>query len=221
MKCLVTAGPTYEPLDEVRRLTNFSTGRLGAELADFLAKKGHEVVLMRGSQSTFCGSTQAQVTEVFTTTTDLEHRLKARAKDTVNAVFHAAAVSDFCFGRIWEKDAGEQLVEIHTGKLTSRAGPLLAELLPTTKLIHALRGWFPQACVVGWKYEIDGSKASTLDKARQQIADHQTHACVANGPAHGPGFSLVCDNGLTLDCQDRLELFAALEKLAQDFRPSP
>ena len=36
MRCIVTAGPTYEPLDEVRRLTNFSTGRLGIELANFL-----------------------------------------------------------------------------------------------------------------------------------------------------------------------------------------
>ena len=36
MNCLVTAGPTFEPLDDVRRLTNFSTGRLGTELANFL-----------------------------------------------------------------------------------------------------------------------------------------------------------------------------------------
>jgi phosphopantothenate---cysteine ligase (CTP) len=220
MKCLVTAGPTYEPLDEVRRLTNFSTGRLGVELADYLARKGHEVVLLKGSQSTFCGSCQAQVTEVFTTTTDLENRLRAQANRTFNAVFHAAAVSDFSFGRIWEKGTGGQLVEIRAGKLTSRSGPLLAELLPTTKLIHALRGWFPQAGVVGWKYEVEGSKASILAKARQQIADHQTHACVANGPAYGPGFSLVYNHGNPLECQDRGELFAALEKFAHGFKPS-
>jgi len=39
MNCIVTAGPTYEPLDDVRRLTNFSTGRLGTELANFLAAR--------------------------------------------------------------------------------------------------------------------------------------------------------------------------------------
>ena len=42
MQCIVTAGPTFEPLDKVRRLTNFSTGRLGSELANFLAARGHE-----------------------------------------------------------------------------------------------------------------------------------------------------------------------------------
>ena len=41
MNCVVTAGPTYEPLDEVRRLTNFSTGRLGTELANTLTRHGH------------------------------------------------------------------------------------------------------------------------------------------------------------------------------------
>ena len=40
MKCIVTAGPTYEPLDKVRRLTNFSTGQLGTELANHLAGQG-------------------------------------------------------------------------------------------------------------------------------------------------------------------------------------
>ena len=46
MNCIVTAGPTYEPLDDVRRLTNFSTGRLGTELANFLAARGHTVILL-------------------------------------------------------------------------------------------------------------------------------------------------------------------------------
>jgi phosphopantothenoylcysteine decarboxylase/phosphopantothenate--cysteine ligase len=52
MKCIVTAGPTFEELDEVRRLTNFSTGTLGTELADFLMERGHEVELLRGQGAT-------------------------------------------------------------------------------------------------------------------------------------------------------------------------
>ena len=53
MNCIVTAGPTCEPLDEVRRLTNFSTGRLGTELANFLAARGHKVTLLVGEQATY------------------------------------------------------------------------------------------------------------------------------------------------------------------------
>src|ERR1017187_8769832 len=55
MKCIVTAGPTYEPLDGVRRLTNFSSGRLGSELASFLTARGHETTLLIGQQATFRG----------------------------------------------------------------------------------------------------------------------------------------------------------------------
>ncbi|SVB07858.1 uncharacterized protein METZ01_LOCUS160712, partial [marine metagenome] len=46
MHCLVTAGPTIEPIDEVRRLTNHSTGRLGCSLADALSHAGHRVTLL-------------------------------------------------------------------------------------------------------------------------------------------------------------------------------
>ena len=60
MNCLVTAGPTYEALDEVRRLTNFSTGRLGSELASFLAGHGHHVTLLIGQQATWRGERGAQ-----------------------------------------------------------------------------------------------------------------------------------------------------------------
>ena len=51
MNCIVTAGPAYEPLDDVRRLTNFSTGRLGTELANYLAARGHNVHLLLGEQA--------------------------------------------------------------------------------------------------------------------------------------------------------------------------
>ena len=52
MHCIVTAGPTYEPIDQVRRLTNHSTGQLGTGLAKRLAADGHEVTLLRGRAAT-------------------------------------------------------------------------------------------------------------------------------------------------------------------------
>src|SRR5882762_7581270 len=90
MRCIVTAGPTYEPLDDVRRLTNFSTGRLGSELATFLSARGHEVILLIGQQATFRGDRQAARVETFTTTTNLRDRLQALGDGSAGAVFHAA-----------------------------------------------------------------------------------------------------------------------------------
>src|SRR6185369_2939919 len=135
MNCVVTAGPTYESLDNVRRLTNFSTGRLGSELGDFLSIRGHEVVLLLVEQATFRGERKVQRVEPFTTTADLGDRLKALSKQGFEAVFHAEAVSDFSFGKVWSRSAEGELTEIKSGKLSTRQGSLLAELVPTPKII--------------------------------------------------------------------------------------
>ena len=98
MNCLVTAGPTYEPLDRVRRLTNFSTGGLGCRLAAHLTAAGHTVVLLVGEQATWPGPRTASTVEVFSTTDDLAARLQRHAAQGIDGVFHAAAVSDFAGG---------------------------------------------------------------------------------------------------------------------------
>ena len=233
MRCLVTAGPTYEPLDQVRRLTNFSTGRLGSELANYLASRGHSVDLLLGYYAVYRGPQQARKVETFTTTADLNQRLASRARETIDAVFHAAAVSDFAFGQVWKRapfkepdlnpamrqpgshlpvpDAGWGQTGIRAGKFTTRDGVLLAELVPTQKIIRQLRAWYPSAYLVGWKYEVDGDRSTVLAKAREQMAENRTDACVANGPAYGEGFGLVFGARPEAHLADAAALFEALE----------
>ena len=45
-KILITAGPTNEYIDEVMKITNMSTGRLGIELTNELSSRGYEVTLV-------------------------------------------------------------------------------------------------------------------------------------------------------------------------------
>jgi phosphopantothenoylcysteine synthetase/decarboxylase len=189
--CIVTAGPTYEPLDQVRRLTNFSTGRLGAELANSLTQRGHSVTLLLGEHSTYRGELRAQKVQTFTTTADLEEHLRALASRDVDAVFHTSAVSDFKFGRIWVRSEKGDLAEVKSGKLSTREGILLAELVPTSKILNRLRDWFPSARLVGWKFEVEGDRARVIELAQHQILECRTDGCVANGPAYGAGFGLV------------------------------
>src|SRR2546427_9155820 len=120
MNCIVTAGPTYESMDEVRRLTNFSTGRLGSELVNHLAERGHQVTLLIGQQATYRGERHAQKEEAFTTTADLRERLQLLTKQPVDAVFHAAAVSDFIFGKIWNRSPQGETTEVKSGKVSTR-----------------------------------------------------------------------------------------------------
>ena len=219
MNCIVTAGPTYEPLDEVRRLTNFSTGRLGTELANFLAARGHQVTLFLGEQATYAGERRAQRVETFATTADLRARLKTLPAKKVDAIFHAAAVSDFTFGKIWLRALTGELAECKSAKkIPTREGKLLIELMPTPKILPELRTWFPRARIAGWKFEADGGRADALNAAQQQITECRTDACVVNGPAYGEGFGVLLSNRKAAHLPQAPALFVTLEKIAhRDF----
>jgi len=212
MRCIVTAGPTYETMDNVRRLTNFSTGKLGTELANFLTAHGHDVTLLIGEQATHPGERKATRVEAFSTTADLRDRLQTLAKQEVGAVFHSAAVSDFTFGKIWLRSPEGELSEIKSGKISTRHGTLMAELVPTPKIIADLRGCYPNAKLIGWKFEVEGNQASVIQKAEDQLLDCGTDACVANGAAYGGGFGLVTGVGHCTHLKDSTALFAALAR---------
>ncbi len=219
MRCIVTAGPTYEPLDSVRRLTNFSSGRLGSELANHLTGRGHEVLLLLGEQATCQVDQQAARVLAFGTTASLREQLSSFAGGAMDAVFHAAAVSDFTFGKIWHRSAEGELIEVRGGKISTREGRLMAELVPTPKIISELRGWFPRALLVGWKYEVEGDRTAVLRLAQTQISECRTDASVANGLAYGTGFGLVHKDGLHEEFADRPRLFEALEFLLVSRQP--
>jgi phosphopantothenoylcysteine decarboxylase/phosphopantothenate--cysteine ligase len=212
MNCIVTAGPTYEHLDDVRRLTNFSTGRLGTELANYLVACGHKVTLLIGEAATWPGERKAQSVKVFSTTRDLRAKLKALSRGKVDAIFHAAAVSDFAFGKMYTRAArGALKLFKPSKKISTRGGNLFVELVPTPKIIAELRGWFPHARIVGWKFEADGGRVSAVRAARRQLTDCSTDACVANGPAYGNGFGLVTEGGIE-HFVGKEKLFVALGK---------
>ena len=116
MNCIVTAGPTFEPLDDVRRLTNFSTGRLGTELANFLAARGHKVVLLIGESATYAGERQAQRVEVFSTTADLRAKLKSFSGKKVDAIFHARRSAILPSEKFSRRTLPAGLADIKAGK---------------------------------------------------------------------------------------------------------
>jgi phosphopantothenoylcysteine synthetase/decarboxylase len=185
-RVVVTCGPSYEPIDEVRRITNFSTGQLGALLSNRLVGAGFDVLCFRGSAAPRSVALDPRVKHTpFSTNDDLLEKLTAlEERDQIAAVFHAAALADFRVAHT----ATER-------KLSSRSGPLTLTLIPATKLIGKLRELFPSAWLVGWKYELDGSREDVLAKGRKQLADNDTDVCVVNGAAYGDGFGFQTRSG--------------------------
>ena len=210
MRCLVTAGPTWEALDRVRRLTNFSTGGLGGQLANHLAEAGHTVTLMLSETATWRSPLAAVHVAPFSTTESLSQCFQAQATEEPVAIFHTAAVSDFTGGQAFEQTADGRLVPLSAGKLSTRGGNLVVELRPTPKILPRLREWFPRALIVGWKFETDGDQAGVLAQVARQFAEAGNDLCVANGPAYGDGFGLVEPSGRHTPLPDRPALLAAL-----------
>ena len=219
MHAVITAGPTYEPLDQVRRLTNFSTGSLGAQLAGFLKDRGMRATLLTGSYTTYTGPFDADERLIFTTTEDLIAKVRALASQRVDAFFHAAAVSDFAFGDVVQETEDGSRHRLEAGKISTRQGKLMAELVPTPKILPQLRALFQKALLVGWKYEVEGDAADLLEKVRRQLTDCDTDLCVLNGPAIGTGFQIHSQHSQeALFAEDRPALFQSLWEAFQRSR---
>jgi phosphopantothenoylcysteine synthetase/decarboxylase len=187
MTIVLTCGPAWEPIDGMRRLTNASTGALGARLADAWTIVGHRVLVFRGSGATADKPTRAAGLLAFDTNKDLANKLEALSRrERVDAVMHAAALCDFKVAAVRAADGSAP----GTAKIPSRAGRITIELEPAMKVLPRLREWFPTAQLVGWKYELAGSREDSLAAAWRQLAEAGTDACVLNGAAWGPGFGL-------------------------------
>jgi phosphopantothenate---cysteine ligase (CTP) len=180
-RVVVTCGPAHAPIDGVRRITNFSTGELGAVLCRELVEAGFQVVCLRGE-----GATHPLPDGVgqmaFGTNRDLLDALGRCAGEGARAVFHAAAMADF------EVDPASLPPG---GKIRSDHAPFTLGLRPAEKILPCLRELFPDALIAGWKYEVDGSPGEAAARAADQIVRCRTDACILNGPAYGPGFAFL------------------------------
>ena len=183
----ITCGPAYEKIDQVRRITNFSTGEIGAVLADSFLRAGYEVICFRSEAATFPPPVGVDVRS-FSTNESLASGLQSLSGEP-SIILHAAALCDFVLESIEGADPAE--------KLSSRAGSIRLTLKPAEKVLPKMRGWFPGAKIIGWKYELDGSRELAISRGSNQIRESGSDACVVNGSAYGPGFGLI-DRDLTL-----------------------
>ncbi len=216
MKIIITCGPSYEPIDGARRMTNMSTGRLGIKLANSLTEAGHEVICLKGEGSTFAGPLRASRIETFTTNDDLAQRLESISRlENIDIVFHAAALCDYRVDEVLNAE-GEAM---SSPKFATRDGRLHLVLAPAMKVLPKLRDWFPDARIVGWKYELAGSRDDAFAKAWEQLRDCATDACVLNGAAYGEGFALCRPGGRVETCAETTGLCVLLNDWIQGESP--
>jgi len=207
MKVIVTCGPSYEPIDQVRRLTNFSTGELGVNLSNQLTRAGFDVFCLKGSGATHPDPDEHCHLSLFDTNDDLLEVLEQISEThEIAAIFHVAALCDYKVKRV-ENDQGRNC---NSPKIASRSGALTITLEPATKVISKMRHLFPESVLVGWKYELASTLPEALAKAVRQMQENQTDACVLNGQAYGSGFAFCQPAQPIHECRNRTELLQFL-----------
>lgn len=138
---LVTCGATRNPLDAIRFISAFSTGRTGGAIARGLIDKGHTVHVL-GSAEALLRLTDAPVTtEEYRSTRDLMARMETWVRANPGGiVVHSTAVGDY------EADPTEQARKIPSGQ-----DELILRLRRTPKIADAVLGWDPGCALVTFK----------------------------------------------------------------------
>ena len=172
-RILITAGGTQEAIDGVRSITNQSTGRTGAALADVLIRKGYDVSLVHAENSIRPSSKSDRLKlRSFTDFKSLEHILKDELKSTsFDAVVHAAAVSDYSVSEI--ESEGRSWPATSKGKISS-SGAVTIRLSQNPKIIDSLRSFSrnPLTKVVAFKL----TNTHDMTEQKAAIASLASHA---------------------------------------------
>ncbi|MDA1259151.1 MAG: phosphopantothenoylcysteine decarboxylase [Planctomycetota bacterium] len=165
MRFLVTAGPTREPIDPVRFLSNRSSGRMGYAIAETLRAQGHAVTLVSGPVSL----PVPEGVECIRVETALEMLAACQAVWTeCDGLFAVAAVADF------------RPAEASERKLKRSAGEgRVLELVANPDVLAALAAVKGKRLVVGFALE---SEPGVEEAHRKMSAKHLDYVCL-NGPA--------------------------------------
>jgi phosphopantothenoylcysteine decarboxylase/phosphopantothenate--cysteine ligase len=159
-KILITSGPTREPIDGVRFLTNFSTGRTGARLAEVFGRAGYAVTYLQGPGAAAPQGGAARIVG-FETFADLDTALRALlAEGEYAAILHLAAVGDYSVDSV--QVGGERFAPHVLRKLDS-SEPVSIHLKRNFKIVERVRGYSPRPLrLVAFKLTRDASPAERL-----------------------------------------------------------
>ena len=168
---LVTAGPTQEPLDPVRILTNPSTGTMGYALAEAAARRGGSVTLVTGPTS-LSPPSDTEVVQV-QTAEEMDEAVQAR-REEAELVFMAAAVADYAPAN---PSSTKRKKDDHDLVLHLRRTPDILKALGENKR--------PDQVLVGFALETDDA----LENARRKLEEKNLDWITLNNPTEeGSGF---------------------------------
>lgn len=157
-KILITAGPTYEKIDPVRFIGNYSSGKMGYALAEECAERGADVILVSGPVSLQMNNAKVKVVKV----ESAEEMFSAAVNNfsDSNAAILCAAVADFTPKLMTDS------------KIKREKGYMDLQLVPTHDIAAELgKRKREDQKLVGFALETDNEEANALHKLEKKNLD--------------------------------------------------
>ena len=209
MRVLVTAGPTYEPLDPVRFLGNRSTGKMGYALAEAFAETGAEVTLVSGPTA-LPDPASPRIRTVRVETAQQMYEAAQAVAPQVDVWVFAAAVADY------------RPATVAADKIKKDGDTLTLELVKNVDIAATLgQAKRPEQFSVGFALETTNELAHALGKLHRKNFDLVVLNSLRDAGAgfgHDTNKVSVLDRAgqvLTFDLQAKTELARQLVQLIQ------
>lgn len=234
---LITAGGTVEAIDGVRGITNFSSGKLGAMIADALTDC--KVFLIKSSKAVTPQNTNNNITIIETTDTkSVQEAIEnVMNHNKVDYFVHSMAISDYTVDKVVSIDemiesiddnknyTKEDIVNLlknppsieNRNKVSSTIKQPLIYLKQTPKLISTIKQKWPRVKLIGFKLLNNVSKEELIKVAMASVDKNKADYIVANDLS---GISktthkayLVNSDGIVLETQTKEEMAKTLKSL--------
>ncbi|MCR4610016.1 MAG: bifunctional phosphopantothenoylcysteine decarboxylase/phosphopantothenate--cysteine ligase CoaBC [Eubacterium sp.] len=172
-KVMISAGPTEEPIDPVRIITNHSSGKMGFALARVAAKRGADVTLVTGPVNL---DTPLNVKRVdITTAQDMYNEITGRAAD-MDIIIMSAAVADYT------------PVSVADNKIKKQEGDMAIPLKRTQDILKTLgENKKPGQFICGFSMETENMLENSAAKLTKKNADM---ICANNLKVPGAGYKV-------------------------------
>ena len=195
-KIIITSGGTSEKIDNVRKITNSSSGKLGMTVANHLLQENNDLIIyyVCSKNSLRPNDDRVKIFEI-DGTMDLEKTIEnLLVNEHIDYFIHSMAVSDYMtdyvttIERIKESfkktdnidKAFENIEVIDGNKISSYEDNLVIVLKPTPKIISIIKNLSPSTYLVGFKL-LDGvSKEELIDVAKKLRNKNKCDLVVAN-----------------------------------------
>ncbi len=198
-KILITVGPTIEPVDPIRIITNKSSGLMGISIAKAALARGADVTIVYGP-----GTVKPPLCKVINvnTTKEMYEAVKKETKATRYDIFiGAAAAADFCC-------EGEER------KISSTRESLVVKLKRTPKIVDYVRSSDKDIFLVGFKAEYDVSNEELIERSYDRLKTVDMDMIVANDVSReGVGFGTPTNEVFIIFKEKKVEHIPLRDKL--------